>query len=278
MKKLTFVYLLLLGIFFYSTMCTAQADKKIIRLGYGRVNFEEVVKDIENARVIYIGENHNDRSHHEMQLRIIKALHQKGYVFAIGLEMFTRENQDILDRWTSKKIDDMEFIKAFYDNWGIGWGYYKDIFLFAREKGVPLIGLNVPKEITKKVAENGFQSLTYEEMKKLPPGVSCELDSRYMQFLQEIFKAKSHDSRKFKNFCEAQVLWDQAMAYYLNQFMEKNKERKIVVLAGNIHSWKYGIPRQLKKLTNVSQKVIMQESSDELSKVSHEEADYLVFH
>ncbi len=116
------------------------------------------------------------------------------------------------------------------------------------------------------------------ERAKLPPGVACDIDPVYMELLQKIFEIKKHSNRTFRNFCEAQVLWDQSMAWYLNQYILKNPDKKIIVLSGNIHAWKYGIPRQLKRFNNLTQKVILQGEDDEFKNITRNEVDYLIIH
>ncbi len=237
-----------------------------------------MIRDISDGKVIYIGESHDNRLHHETQLDIIKTFYENGYPLAIGLEMFMNKDQKVLDKWIAKEIKVEDFIKAFYRNWGIGWGLYKDIFLYAREKGIPMIGLNVPREITRKVAEKGFQSLSREDRAKLPPNITCDIDKRYMDLLQRLFEIKARNDRTFRNFCEAQVLWDQAMAWYINQYLDENPKRKVIVLTGNIHAWKYGIPRQLQRFVDINQKVVLSEIPADIRSVSKEEADYIIIH
>jgi uncharacterized iron-regulated protein len=155
---------------------------------------------------------------------------------------------------------------------------YKDIFLYARDHNIPLIGLNVPREITKKVSENGFGSLTQRERKKLPPGVTCELDGRYKDFLRRLFHVKGKSDASFNNFCEAQVLWDQAMAFYLSRYVEKNPERVVAVLSGSVHAWKYGIPRQLQRYISLPYKVLLPDLPGDYSTLSRDDADYLIIY
>lgn len=44
---------------------------------------------------------------------------------------------------------DGEFLEQanWYDAWGYHWDYYSKIFLFAKENGLPVCGLNTPREI-----------------------------------------------------------------------------------------------------------------------------------
>jgi hypothetical protein len=68
--------------------------------------------------------------------------------------------------------------RAFARNWSQDWHLYRDIFLYCRERSIPLVGLNVPRSITRKVARNGFESLNSEEIGKLPP-IVCRVDRDY---------------------------------------------------------------------------------------------------
>jgi uncharacterized iron-regulated protein len=237
-----------------------------------------MIRDISSARIIFIGEDHTNDDHHRNQYDVIKTLHEKGIPFSIGLEMFRKKEQENLDKWISGRLKEKDFISLFYENWGYDWGLYKDIFLYARAKKIPLFGLNVPKAITRKVGQKGFQSLTKEELSDLPPGITCELDQRYMDFIKMIFAHKGENDKAFRNFCEAQVLWDQTMAWYLAQYLEKNPDRTVVVLAGTVHVWKYGIPRQLQKYTNVYYKVILPDIPGNSGIITEEDADYLVLY
>jgi uncharacterized iron-regulated protein len=162
----------------------------VIRIGDGATTFSSMMAEISNARVIFIGEIHDRLNDHITQFDVIEAMHENEVPLAIGLEMFTERDQDILDRWVSGKMSERDFVTVFNENWGIGWGLYQDIFLYARDHGIPLIGLNVPREVTRKVSESGFGSLTEEERKKLPPGITCELDGRYKDFLRRLFHVK----------------------------------------------------------------------------------------
>lgn len=274
-----FIGLSCLVLFFILTASFFGISRKIIRMRDGEVtSFGTMVREISSARAIFIGEYHNNPHHHQTQLDVIRALHEKGRPLAIGLEMIKKKDQESLDAWISGKIDESAFIPIYLKNWGYDWDLYRDIFLYARDHGIPLVALNVPMDVTRKVGKSGFDSLTDAELAKLPPGVTCELDNRYMEHLVQIFHYKGKSGRSFEYFCEAQVLWDQSMAWYLTQYMKNNRDRTVVVLAGAIHAWKYGIPRQKKRYLSVEQAVIVPELPGDPSAVDEHDADFLVLH
>jgi hypothetical protein len=81
-----------------------------------------------------------------------------------------------------------------------------------------MVGLNVPRSITRKVAQNGFESLTPEEIGKLPP-IVCRVDREYEEFLRRVLGSHGSESG-FRRFCEAQLVWDTAMAIYALEYLK----------------------------------------------------------
>lgn len=83
------------------------------------VSFEELIADLIQAEIIYIGERHTHSAHHEVQLKIIEALYAKQPAISVGMEMFDCTYQDILDSWSRKELDRGSFLKKthWYANW-----------------------------------------------------------------------------------------------------------------------------------------------------------------
>src|SRR5262245_54662185 len=73
------------------------------------VGLAQMVDDIRGAKVILVGETHSEKRHHDLQLDVIRALHEKGIPLAIGLEMFPAESQRQLDRWNEGKLIEPSF-------------------------------------------------------------------------------------------------------------------------------------------------------------------------
>lgn len=235
----------------------------------------KIISVLKKARIIYLGELHDNPRHHAAQLSVIRLLHEADVPIAVGLEMFQAEHQAALDDWTSGQAEVHEFIQAYHNNWKFPWRFYRDIFMYAREHRIPLIGLNVPPEITRQVARKGFASLSREQMQKLP-GVSCNVDPNYRKFIKKAVRFHGK-GKSFNNFCEAQMVWDTTMAWNIVTFLEKNPDFIIVVLAGGGHAWKPGIPTQVERHKEIQYQVILPEVStkQEISKITKDEADYL---
>ena len=195
---------------------------------------------------------------------------------AIGFEMFRRDSQPDLDRWVKGELSEKEFEKIYYKNWTYPWPLYKDIFLYAREHKIPMVGLNVPPEVTKQVAREGFESLTPKQRGDLPM-VTCRVDPEYLAFIRRSLAMHGHGGMDFTKFCEAQLVWDTAMAWTLLRYSEKNPQTTVVVIAGSGHSWKLGIPAQVLSRSQVVLKVILPEIPGRIERgnISLAEADYV---
>mgnify|MGYP001209334810 FL=1 len=243
------------------------------------ISLDRMIAEAAKSRVIVAGETHDNRDHHDLQLRIIRTLHEGGTVLAVGLEMFRAENQELLDKWWRWGMPTEQFEELFRENWGMPWILYRDILLYARQKRIPLVGLNVPREIIAKVAREGYGSLTESERRRLPPGLTCTVDEAYRSFIRKTFAAHAHGSgRSFENFCEAQMVWDTAMAIYALEYLDKNPASRMVMLAGSVHAWKRAIPRQIATMKpDVSVSVILPvQGREAVEKLTAEDADYVV--
>jgi uncharacterized iron-regulated protein len=240
-----------------------------------KVDFAAMLRDLATARVIFIGELHNHPGHHQAQLSIIRALAADRRPLAIGLEMFRKESQGALDRWVGGDYPIERFIRDFEDNWSL-WETYDDIFRFAREERIELIGLNIPRSISGQVARGGFASLPEAERRALGE-VRCVVSPEYEGFIRQAMGGHGGHGQQFRNFCEAQLLWDTMMARHLADFLRDNPEHRVVVLTGSGHAWKHGMPRQLEALLPVPYRVVLPEVDSRIGRdrLTPEIADYL---
>ena len=240
------------------------------------VTFGEMMTDLKKARVVYVGENHDEPAHHLLQLRIIRDLHGAGVPLAIGMEMFTAAEQRELDRWVEGRVPLARFQKFYLRNWTLPWSLYGDILLFARDHRIPLVGLNVSRKIARKVAMTGFDSLTPEERRALPPSIACDVSDAYLAMIRRSYANHDAGQRSFRNFCEAQMLWNKAMAYHLVAFLQKNPRRTVVVITGGGHAMRGGMPTEVEKEEPALKGVIvLPDPAMPLDTITLADADYL---
>ena len=241
------------------------------------ISLEQAAEKLPSPGIVYIGEFHDNAAHHAAQLAVIQSLDKRKRPLAVGLEMFQHIEQSVLDAWVDRELSEYEMRRAFVRNWSQDWDLYRDIFLYCRDRKIPMVGLNVPRSITRKVARKGFESLTPEEIGKLPP-IVCRVDREYEEFLRLVMGSHGSDSG-FSRFCEAQLVWDAAMAIYALEYLKNHPEHTVVVLCGMIHAWKKAAPEQaVREKADVQQAVIQPAVKGRWTpgKVSKEDADYLI--
>jgi len=71
-------------------VCAHDVERhRILRLSDGvEISFNDMLEDLRGVQLVFVGERHNQASHHEAQLAVIRALRDVGISVAVGLEMF----------------------------------------------------------------------------------------------------------------------------------------------------------------------------------------------
>jgi uncharacterized iron-regulated protein len=237
----------------------------------------DAIADLKKNRIVLVGEHHTSLDHHFGQLNVIQSLKEAGAQVAIGLEMFRSDSQHDLDRWVGGNIGEAEFQEIYYDNWNYPWSNYRMIFEYAKQEKIPMIGLNVPRDITRQVSRKGFNSLSEEQKGKLAD-VSCRVDKAYMDYIKKAFGGHGHGNINFTYFCEAQLVWDTAMAVNTLEYLKKNPDAVVVVIAGTGHVQKGAVPRQISIRSQIPHAVILPRIDGiiDTQTVDIKDADYIM--
>ena len=211
-----------------------------------------VLQDLAKAEVVYLAETHDRPEDHQAQLYILQELHRLRPNLAIALEMFQRPYQPAIDRYLAGDLSEMELQSEtqYQKRWGYPWEFYIPILRFAKQKKLPVVALNTPTEITRKVSRTGLDSLTLAEQQWIPPKSAIRLEpaayrDRIRQIYDEIHSG-SGNSANFEKFFLAQVLWDETMADRIASTLQKRPDTLIVVLVGQGHVlYGDGIPNRV---------------------------------
>jgi uncharacterized iron-regulated protein len=216
----------------------------------------EVAAGLDGVGILLVGEEHADPNSHEAQRRLLAALVGRGRRVILGLEMLPRDPdvQTRLDDFVAGRIDERTFVRTsgWYRHWGFGWSFYRDIFLLARAEAVPIVGLNLPRELVSAVARGGLASLSAEQRKALPPRI--DVGDPQHRALFEAYMREAGDAHGglsgplLDRMFEAQCTWDAVMATHALEILEArgaDPEAIVVVLVGRGHvAYGLGIARQ----------------------------------
>ncbi len=140
-----------------------------------------------------------------------------------------------------------------------------------------MVGLNVSRDITRQVAQQGFASLSNQQRGELG-GVTCNVTREYRDFIRSAFGAHGHGNMDFIRFCEAQLVWDTAMAINSLNHLEQHSDRVMVLLAGSGHARKMGIPYQIKSRLPIPTTVLLPHTPDifEPATLTGADADFII--
>jgi uncharacterized iron-regulated protein len=207
---------------------------------------------LSQARIIYVAETHNDPAHHQLQERIIRSLHQGGHAVTVGMEMIDITQQSALDRYLAKKISWATFAQStdFESGWGKTSPAYRRILEWCRRNRVPILGLNAPQAVTRKIARN--QKLTSAEAALVPdfpkpPG-------GFQKF--QAAMGNHPGTGSIRRYYQAQRAWDATMAATILSWLGKH-QGTLVVLLGQMHAdAQTGVPWYVANESDATQVII----------------------
>lgn len=209
-----------------------------------------------DARIVYVGETHDNPASHRLELELFTSLaelHPQRQ--ALGMEMFVRSQQPVLDRWVAGKLDEKEFLREshWFENWKGDFAYYRDLLVFAREHGIPIIALNAEKELVNAVRVKPIDQLSAADQARLP---DLDLADPYQQAMTAAFFGdSSHGKLHLDGFTRAQTVWDETMAESIVRYLASpaGTGMHVMVIAGGNHvNYGFGIPRRVFRRLPVS--------------------------
>lgn len=206
------------------------------------------------ARIVLLGEEHDRPEHHLWELQNIAALHGRRQQLVIGLEMFPRSAQRVLDEWVAGTLDEPHFLaeSGWNDFWRMSPELYLPILRFARLNHVRLLALNVSRALTAEVAENGWDQVLpgrregVSQPAAAAPAYEKLLAESYQQHFEKTHPPHHGDA---SGFVAAQLLWDRAFAEALRTAAETQPDALVIGIMGSGHlEHRYGVPHQLAAL------------------------------
>ncbi|WP_232844940.1 ChaN family lipoprotein [Paracoccus onubensis] len=190
----------------------------------------------------------------------------------MGFEMFPARANPILAEWVAGGLTEEEFLLRV--DWASVWGFpaelYMPLFHFCRDMQIPMIGLNVKRDLVRSVGASGWDG-TSDDLKEglTRPAVS---PMAYRRFIFELTggsrpdrKAQAPDDPAFDNFVAAQEVWDRAFASRLADSVAQNPDRLAIGVMGKGHiQYGGGVPWQLRDLGLAESFVAVPADMDEL--------------
>jgi uncharacterized iron-regulated protein len=223
-------------------------------------------------RAVCVGEEHKNPHHHWVELEVARHLLKKWPHAALGMEMFQRPFQGVLDDYAAKRIDEaaLRSRAGWEDRWGYDYGFYGPTIAVAVEAHAALVALNAAKELTHKVAQHGLASLTAEERAQVAADLDLT-DKKHRAWFDALMEdmgggsdphnphgkpdpdASGSDAApgpampSADNIYTVQVIWDETMADTAAKWLQANRDGRIVILAGSGHCHDSAIVNRIKR-------------------------------
>jgi len=213
------------------------------------LSFEDMMDMVAGARLVCIGESHDNYRAHEVQLQVVRELDRRfpGRV-AIGMEMFRQPQQEVLDRWTRGELGELQFLEAvdWRGTWSADYRHYAALLEFARDSRLDVVALNPSRELQ-------------DAVRRLPPG---ELPEHLRDQLPEVGEPDPYQHAvieafygghlptpgAFESFFRVQLLWEESMAERVVDYLgsERGQGKIMVTITGSGHvEYGFGVPKKV---------------------------------
>lgn len=203
---------------------------------------------------VFLGETHTDETTHRVELAIYEGLIERlqGRV-VLSMEMFDRDAQSALDRYTRGEIEEAEFLRL-VPTWSNYPTDYRPLVEAARSRGLPVIGSNLPASLRRTLAFGGkaaWEELPPEARARLPEELFPNSDAYWARFERAVrghagmlSGGEDPEARLYS----IQSLWDNVMGWSCAKALEDRPGWRVLHVAGAFHtSYRDGTVEQFRR-------------------------------
>lgn len=221
--------------FITSIVCAQQNTFKTYKLYNNKgkeIEVKKLIKEINQADLVFLGELHNNPISHWFYFQLIKEVHQTSPKnIQVGAEMFELDNQIILTEYFKDIITE----KKFEDECRLWNNYktdYKPTLEYCKENSIDFYATNIPRR---------YASAIYNQGESILDSISNKAKSWIVPFpipydstLSVYKNLQSFSGHGGINLAKAQAYKDATMAFSIDQNLKEN--HIYFHLNGNKHS------------------------------------------
>lgn len=217
----------------------------------------ELVQRLSQYQMVFVGEQHDHDFGHKAELVLLELFHKinESSPFALSLEMFERDVQNIVNLYVENHLEESHFLKLSRP-WPNYIKDYKPLVEYTKKNKKTVIASNVPRRYASFVAqkkETVLFNMPAVELSYMAKQIMSPRD-RYWVLFEAIMRGHV-PADKIWDYYRSQCLKDDTMAMSIDEFMSKGPNHRMISFHGSFHSDEYlGI--YYKVLTNVRKLLI----------------------
>lgn len=238
------------------------------------VDVEDMLDDLKDARVIYLGEVHSIPRHHQAEREVLEALVKQGKM-VLAMEQFEWTAQTALDRFDAGTIDLKALLREtdLAKRWP-GYTNYVPLLEMAASHKVPVLALNAKAETIRATSRGGLAGLGARQRAELPQEIQLS-DPTYERLLNQTLSVHmAFDPARLRPVFEAQVARDETMASRLAEFLNSpaGQGRSALVICGRGHcEFGLGMPERVeRRIPKIAQRILLFSESGDLHLTENE--------
>lgn len=288
-RKLLLHILLLLSL---SAAASAAEVKVWSSAAHQFVPLDTVLTQLATSDVVFLGEIHNNPVCHQVELTVLQGLAARRPQMALGMEMFERDVQPVLDGYLSGAVTADEFL-AQARPWPNYQTDYRPLVEFAHDHHIPVLASNLPQSLATAVARQGLaalQQVPIHVMRYFARHTTAPED-KYLELFEQAMSGHSgvhsgHGNDAMMRFYTAQCLKDDTMAESVSDYLTQAGAQQPLVLHvnGEFHT-AYGLgtaARTRQRLPGAHVSVVTMVSVDNPDQVVDgqqydDQGDYVIF-
>ena len=150
------------------------------------LSFDDLVRQVSSADVVFVGEQHDDPETHRLELAILDAVSRSGRPVILSLEMFERDVQSLLNEYLAGRLSETDFL-ARSRPWDRYITDYRPMVELAKAKGWPVIASNIPRPMASAVGRKALaalDTLTPAERMWAAHDIQCPDDAYRARFME----------------------------------------------------------------------------------------------
>jgi len=224
---------------FALTSCAATGPRGapyvIVDTGSGeRIEFDTFIDRIDAADVVFLGEQHDNTTCHELQHWTTLTLAKRRAV-TLSLEQFEADVQETLDAYLTGDITEAAFLEESRP-WSNYVEHYRPTVEWARAEGVPVIAANIPRHLARKIARGKWEELNVIGDVDSPWQLNTD-EPAYRSRFRAAMGDHGAESAVFDDWFAAQCAKDDRMAEAIANHLTAAENAPLVVhWCGRFHS------------------------------------------